>query len=88
MKTALIIGLGGFLLGGSAMAANKYEYKAPAKTYSAPAKTYSPPSRTQEYKRQDRQNDNRRQDTYRAQQNRVVTDSIKKKNAEKKYDRK
>ena len=61
------------------MAANKYESRpAPARSYTPPPRPSSN-TRQQEYKRQDRQNDNRRQDIYRAQQNRVVTDELKKK---------
>ena len=69
-------------------APSRPSYTAPSRpSYTAPSRpSYSStPSRTQQYKAQDRavqnrQQDNRKYDTYRAQQNQVVNDSIKKQN--------
>ena len=71
-------------------APSRPSYTAPSRpSYTAPSRPSAPTwqtqqraqqNRTQDYARQDRQNDNRKYDTYKASQNRVVTDSIKKQN--------
>ena len=84
MKIAMVAGIGALVFAGSTLAADKYKSPTPSSSSSrAVSRPAATPSRQQEYKRQDRANDNRRQDTYRAQQNRAVNDQIKKQNDEK-----